>query len=694
MFCDLVGSTAFAEAVDAESSREALGRYHEMAQSAVEAHGGTVAKFIGDGVMATFGIPEVAEDDADRAVATGMELQRRFGPIQAHVQDRYGVALGLRVGVNTGELVISDDDADLVGDALNTAARLEAECVPGQVLVGEDTWRLTRSRFTYEVLGEVTVKGKAEPVATFQVVEVDVPREEDDTTPFVGRDEELEALEATFDSIVNERVAKLAMVLGSPGVGKTRLAQELSGRIGDGLRVFELRCERSGTSTFAPIADLLRSLAGIEAGHTPEEMEAALEGVVGSDVRDRHRLKELLGSFVGASAPKSTEEAFFAVRRLAEMFAQERPVLFVVDDIQWAEPLFLDLVEHLVEWVEDAPILILGLARPELRDVRPALTERGGRVSTVVPIEGLDPRATEQLAAMILGSDRLPDDLVDRLPDSTQGNPLFVREFIRMLVDDGTIARAGDGWEMAIDADAVEVPPTIQSLLASRVERMPPDERRVLELASVVGTEFPRGAVAMLAPDLTRSELEAVVGTLRRKEVLDPTGSYWGNEPIFRFHHVLIRDAAYRRLLKGNRADLHLRIAEWTEQTASDLVGEHETTIGFHYEQAFHYRRELGVDDDETRRIGSIAGGLFEAAARRALERDDTLGASGLAQRALATLDPTDARRHPLLLLACEAALASGDLVVAQATLNELDAAPGDARVDAWAACFHGQLIV
>ncbi|MGI9624703.1 MAG: AAA family ATPase, partial [Acidimicrobiales bacterium] len=693
LFCDVVGSTAFAEAVDAEAARETMGRYHEMAQAAVEAHGGTVAKFIGDGVMATFGIPEVAEDDAERAVAAALELQRQFVGIRDYVTDRHGFDLGMRVGVNTGEVVISAEDADLVGDALNTAARLEAECAPGRVLVGEDTWRLTRSRFSFEVLGEVTVKGKAEPVATFQVLEDEAADLTEDTTPFVGRERELAAMEAVYSAAVTDRAAKLVTVVGSPGVGKTRLAQELVRRHDEDAVDFVLRCERSGTATFAPIAQLLRTLIGSEADTDPEEVRLALKNLVADTEETSDRLVDMLAAFVGAAPARSTEEAFFAVRRLLEILGEQQPVILVVDDIQWAEPLFLDLLEHLAEWVQSTPLLVLGLARPELREIRPSLTEAGGRVEHVLAVEGLDARATEQLAAQLLGAESLPSELMERLPESTQGNPLFVREFVRMLVDDGVIAERDGLWHLEIDAGAVEVPPTIQSLLAARVERMPEDERRFIEYASVVGSEFPRGAVAAIVGDVVGG-VDAMLERLRRKEVVETTGSYLGDEPVYRFHHVLIRDAAYRRVLKGARAQLHLAVGEWTERTSRDLVGEYEANIAHHYEQAQRYRTELGELNEQTAAIGERAATLLEVAATRSLERDDLSSAGSLALRALDCLSSAHPGRRDLLLIACEALLESGDVAAARPVLDELDAMTDDPRLAAWAACFDCQLIV
>ena len=285
LFCDLVGSTGFGEAVDAEAAREAIGRYHAMVQATVDARDGTVAKFIGDGVMAVFGIPEIGEDDADRAVATGLALQVGFNPIRQHIHDRYGFDVGLRVGINTGEVVIDEQDADIVGDALNTAARLEAACSPGQVLVGVDTWRLTRSTVQYEVLGEVTVRGKAAPVETFQVVN-ETPHDEAAAAPFVSRQVELGVLRAVYDRAVAERRAHVATVIGAAGVGKTRIAGELARVCSEALHV-DIRCERSGSATFAPVTELLRVTCGIDSDQGASDALAAVGRVVGEAEPDR-----------------------------------------------------------------------------------------------------------------------------------------------------------------------------------------------------------------------------------------------------------------------------------------------------------------------------------------------------------------------------------------------------------------------
>jgi class 3 adenylate cyclase/ketosteroid isomerase-like protein len=695
LFADLSGSTGFGERNDAEIARQVLARYHALLQDVIEAHAGTVAKFMGDGVMATFGIPEVAEDDARRAVAAGAAMQQRFHEFAADVERRHGETLALRVGINTGEVVIGEGDADLIGDALNVAARLEKECRPGHVLVGEETWRLTRADVGYEALGEVIVAGRAQPVAIYEVA-ADVDAAPEVVAPFVGRNREMQRLVGVFDDARQSGAARLTTVLGSPGVGKTRLARELCSHLAehrDAQRV-ELRCDRAGEATFAPVAQLIRDASGITEDLEPDAARAAIGALLPEAESDHTRVVDVLAGLVGVGPARSVEETFWGVRRLVEATAATRPLVVVIDDIQWAEPLLLDLIEHLAEWVADAPVLLVVLARPELREVRPSLAEPARPVSAVVVLDGLDASATEALAAGLLGTGRLPAGLVERLPDSTDGNPLFVRELVRMLVDDRVIRRRADGeWELTIDAEAVDVPPTIQSLLGARVERLPAAERELLEHASVVGAEFSLGALRDLVGE--RVPIISLLETMRRKELVEPTGTYRGDEPVHRFHHVLIRDAAYRRLLKTTRAELHERVAVWTDATAADLVGEHEAATAFHYEQAYRYRTELGDPDGHAADLGRRAAELLTTAAQRALGRDDLASAGGLSARALSLLPEADAAaRADLLQMACECLLASGDGGAAKPLVEELGRTTADdPRLAAWAQCYAAQLV-
>ena len=586
----------------------------------------------------------------------------------------HGVDLALRVAVNTGEVVVGAGDADLVGDALNVAARLEAECPRGHVVVGEETWRSTRGRYGYESLGQVQVKGRTAPVAVYQWL--GRQSEAPDATPFVGRGDEIRRLAAALNDAVVAGAARLVTVIGDPGVGKSRLAAEFTGAQGDA-RVVEARCDVEGTVALAPIVEVLRA----------RDLDADVP--VGVPERDRI-LRDLNGLMAGI--PGSVEETFWALRRYVEMLARDGPLVIVADDIQWADTLLLDFVEHLVEWVQEVPVLVLALARPELREVRPDLVAVSRWVSEAVHLGGLDPGATAELAAGVLGAARLPEELLRRLPSSTGGNPLFVRELVGMLVHDGVLVAEPAGWKLTIDVDAIAIPPTIQALLASRLERLNTAERRVLEIASVVGTDFSLGAVCALA-ERGSAEVKGSLDRLNRLELAQPSGAYLGDEKVWRFHHVLIRDVAYRRLLKSDRADLHERLADWLEAGGASVAFDSDEMIGRHLEAAHGYRLELGMPDEHTGGLALRSARCYLASARRALDRDELISAGTQAARGAALAAADNAVHAELLLVGCEAFLSAGDVAAGAPLVDDLERIAGEALAP-WATCYRCQFVV
>ena len=319
-----------------------------------------------DRFMAVWGVPEMGPDDADHGVEAAVELQARFVDFTASVSASHGIDLALRVAVNTGEVVVDAGDADLVGDALNVAARLEAECPRGQVVVGEETWRSTRGKNRYDSLGHVQVKGRAAPVPVYQWL--GRQSEAPDSAPFVGRVDEIGRLQASLDDAISAHAVRLVTIIGDPGVGKSRLVTEFVAMLRDG-RAVEARCAVEGTVALSPIVEVLRA--------------RDLEADIPADAPERERiLRDLTG--LTAGVPGSVEETFWALRRFVESLASDTPLIFVVDDIHWADTLLLDFVEHLVEWVRDAPVLVLAVARPELREVRPDLITVGRLVSEAV----------------------------------------------------------------------------------------------------------------------------------------------------------------------------------------------------------------------------------------------------------------------------------------------------------------------
>jgi class 3 adenylate cyclase/tetratricopeptide (TPR) repeat protein len=735
VFADLIGSTSLHERLDPESVSRVMERYHTAVRGPVEAHGGTVVQLLGDGVMCAFGVPHVAEDDAIRAVRAAVDIQRAFREFAGEYREVVG-ATGLRVAVNTGEVVVSDDYAAGIGDPLNVAARLQEEAHDGDVLVGQSTQRLVRDLVTLEPFGVLSLKGRAETVTAYRVVSLERPAGAS-TTPFVGRDDEIRRIVAVYDAAVTGRRARLAVILGSPGLGKSRLVDEVARRLGETVTVLRAQCDATGGATFAPIAKALRVGLRIDEGASGDALRAAIEAVAPGDgpsadtsaaglrsadpqaEAERPRIAAGIAALL-AGAPAPPEETFFVIRRQLAALAAAQPVVLIIDDLQWAEPLLLDLTEHLVQWSTDVPLLILAAARPELRETRSSLTSAGGLVSDVVMLAGLEATAATRLAANVIGAEELPAAIAGRVLAASEGNPLFVGELVRMLVQDGALKREGERWTTAVELADVEMPPTIQALLAARIERLRPEERTVLERAAVIGRQFSRAALTHLLPREI-SDLDTRLEALRRSELVEPDVGWFVGEPARRFHHVLIRDAAYRRILKGTRAELHARLADWLESRAGEAV-EHDETIGWHLEQAHRHLRELGPIDEKGRRLGERASTHLAAAGRRALARDDVSLAASLLGRAIERLDAEDTAPGELALDWCEALLAAGDVGPAARAIDELGRfiedkglggygvtgvgvgsgaavtpnplTPNPLRLRAWHTCFAGQLAV
>jgi len=603
LFADVTGSTDLGERLDPEALRRVMSRYFEVAREILERHGGTVEKFIGDAVMAVFGIPVVHEDDALRALRAAAELQDAELDVQ------------LRIGVNTGEVVTGESDTLVTGDAVNVAARLEQAAGAGEILIGAATNQLARNAVRVEPVEPVEAKGKSEPVPAWRLVEVldDVPaftRRLD--VPFVGRSDELAQLVAVFERAKSESSVQLATLLGPGGIGKSRLARELVERVGDGARVVVGRCLPYGEGiTYWPLAEIVRQIAGDRSG---------LRALVEDDlVADRVAAAVGLG---GASGP--TEETHWAGRKVFETLARERPLVVVLDDLHWAEPTFLDLVEYVAGFSTDAPILLLCTARAELLESRPSWT--APRPNAIVL--SLAPLAEED-AAELVGDVEAEDRR--RILEAAEGNPLFVEQLLAMRAE-------GDG--------ELTVPPTIQALLAARIDALARGERVVIERGSVEGRLFHRGAVAELAPEEVRSEVSALLLALVRKEFVRPDRSELPGDDGFRFAHILVRDAAYEAMPKELRADLHERFAHWLEEKAHARPGELEEIVAYHLEQAVLYRREVGLVSETA--LAARAGALLGGTGLRALDRGDLAAGRNLLERAVAVLPGGEERARLL----------------------------------------------
>ena len=655
MFMDAVGSTSAGEQTDPESLRRVMTRYFDEIRTVVERHGGTVEKYIGDAVMAVFGVPTVHEDDALRAIRAAVEIRSRLATVSDELRRDRGISVEWRTGINTGEVVAGDAGAGqrfVSGDAVNTAARLEQAASAGEILLGAETHRLVRDFATLESAEAVAAKGKSEPVATFRLLSVDLsgptPARRLDL-PMVGRQRQRRLLAEAYEQVVDERVCHLFTVLGAAGVGKSRLVAEFLDEVSTDALILQGRCLSYGEGiTYWPIAEAIREAASLDESDSDETIRDKLGALI-SDERDRQAAVEQLGRVLGRfGAGGSREEAFWAVRTLLEALAAKRPVVLVLDDIHWAEPTLLDLIESLAELIRGAPVLLLCVARHELQEKRPAW---GGGMSsaTTITLEALNDGESRELIANILGQVELSADLVERIGSSAEGNPLFVEEMLSMLIDRGFLERRGGGWVAVTSLSEVSVPPTIQALLAARLDGLPSDERAVIERGSVEGKIFHRGAVAELAPVGLRATVPEHLRALSRKELLRPDRSDFAGDEAFRFRHLLIRDAAYSAMPKEARADLHERFAAWLERVSAEHVAEYEEILGYHLERAYTYRRELGPMDDRAEKLGEAAGGYLGSSGYRALERGDIAAGTKLL-RAAVEVTPTGSPGRDLAL--------------------------------------------
>jgi class 3 adenylate cyclase/tetratricopeptide (TPR) repeat protein len=577
LFCDVTGSTALGEEIDPEALRALLARYFERTKAIVERHEGTVEKFIGDAVMAVFGIPTAHEDDALRAVRAAAEMRDAFPELGVQA----------RIGLTTGLVVTGTEERLATGDAVNVAARLEQASGPGEVLLGEPTLALVRDAVEVEAVEPLALKGKGKPLAAFRLLDVREAPERSHATRFVGRERELALIREAWERATSEKRCELVTVVGDAGVGKSRLVAEALASLDS--TVVRGRCLPYGEGiTYWPVVEVLKQLDTL-----PPDAEAAAA------------IRSLLGE---DDSRYSAEEIAWAFRKTLEHAAAQRPLVVVLDDIHSGEETFLDLVEHVALLSSEAPILLLCMARPELAERRAAWP---------VPLR-LEPLPPGDVQKLIPG--RIGGRLRERISRAAGGNPLFIAEILAMGAEDGEVS----------------VPPTLQALLAGRLDQLESPERTVLECAAVEGEVFHRGAVQALAPE--EPAVTPRLAALVRKGLISPDRAQIPGEDGFRFRHLLIRDAAYEALPKVARADLHARLARWLEKRGTALV-ELDELLGYHFEQAVRYRRELGepVGDE----LAAAARERLSSAGRRAMSRFDFGATANLLERAAAFVPPT-----------------------------------------------------
>ncbi|KRT61786.1 MAG: adenylate/guanylate cyclase [Chloroflexi bacterium CSP1-4] len=683
VFSDLQGSTSLGEQLDSESLREVLNLYFRQMQAVLERHGGTVEKFIGDAIMAVFGLPRLHEDDALRAVRAAIEMQGALADVNERLEATYGVRLTNRTGVNTGEVVAGDVTAGqrlVTGDVVNTAARLEQAAPPNEILLGDSTFRLVRDAVEIERVEPLSLKGKADPVPAYRLLAV---RGGEAVTrhlerPLVGRHKELAALDEALAAAVAERRPQLVTVLGSAGVGKSRLLEEFVRRSRDRATTLAGRCLNYGEGiTFWPLAEIAKQAAGIVDEDAPHEAMAKLRAILpGDDGRVIDRLAAAIGL---SDAALRVEEVFWGVGRFFEMLAVDRPLILLINDLHWAEKTLLELLTSVHETAR-APIVVVASARHDLVEEHPDWGTAGPS-SRILPVMPLDAEESGEVIANLLGTAAIDASVRDRIARSAEGNPLFVEQMLSMLIDDGSLRQHEGRWVASRELVDLDVPPSISALLSARLDRLPDDERSVIERASVVGQVFYPAAIVALADGSANGPPAPALAALERRQLVEPASTTFGDEPAYRFLHILIRDEAYAGILKRRRAGLHERFADWMLGAAGIRVAEQAEIIGYHLEQAVSYRRELGPLDEHGRTLATRASGQLALSGRRAYTRGDMPAAGNLLRRAAALLPPDDAARGRLLLLAGEAfseegAFADSEAILASAI--EEAAARGD----------------
>jgi DNA-binding SARP family transcriptional activator len=598
-------------AQDPELSRRLDERAFAGLAPVLERHGATVERLRDGRVMGIFGVPTAHEDDALRAVRAAVEL-------------RDAVAGTVRTGIDSGEVLTRGESAEplVTGAVVELAAAFQQACDGGEILVGEATRRLVRDAITSEPLDA------AQPRA-WRLLELNAgapPFLRRFDAPLIGRDRELAQLRQAFERARDERRAQLFTVFGEAGIGKTRLAHELARSVEGEATVLTGRCLSYGEGiTYWPVREMVtRACAGRE-----------IRELLGDDP-DADAVAERLESAVGTVTSGAVgEEIFWAFRKLAESLAHELPLVLVFEDVHWAEPTLLDLIEYLADWVRSDPVLLVCLARPELLDGR--ATWGGGKLNaSSILLEPLSEEESTDLIGALAAGTELSPQASRRIAEAAEGNPLFLEQMLAML------AETADG------TDELAVPPAIQALLSARLDHLTPDERHVIECASVEGELFHLGGVAQLSSSETvdaRSRLTSLV----RKELIRPESPTVPGEEAFGFRHALIRDAAYASLSKQARSDLHERYAGWLERALGNRVLEGEEFLGYHLEQAHRYRAELGVEDEATEALAARAGELLASAGRRAFMRGDWPATVNLYERGLALLAQDSAPRRRLM---------------------------------------------
>src|SRR5215218_4750335 len=697
LFCDLVDFTARSDRADPEDVGALLRPYHSRQRAEIERLGGTLDKFIGDGIMAVFGAPVAHEDDPERAVRCAL---RMLVAIEELNQDHPSLDLAVRIGITTGEALVrlgpGQQTEGVIGDVVNTASRLQGVAPAGGVVVGETTFRATSRAFDYRELGPVQVKGKADPVPVWRLEgarsRTGIEAVRRSAAPFVGRRAELELLEGLFERTLAERTVRLVTVVGEPGVGKSRFVSELAAHADARPELVtwrQGRCLPYGDGiTFWALGEIVKAQAGILETDPPAQATAKLQAAVAHLVPDpsegewlRARLAPLLGIADPDAVKAERAELFAAWRRFVEALAAANPLVLVIEDLHWADPAMLEFLQHLAERASGLPLLIVATARPELLERHPGWGD-ANPAATRIPLEALTDLETARLVAALVGQALLPLGVQALLLERAGGNPLYAEEFARLLADQGLVAENQVEGEVATVPD-IPVPETVHGLIAARLDTLAPEVRALVQDAAVVGRVFWPGAVAAMGDDRGSGglkpsppvepsrDVEAGLAELERKQVVQrarTTSVQHQDEYVF--WHALVRDVAYAQIPRAGRARRHQAVAEWVEAVAGERVGDLAEVVAHHYGQALAYARAAREPQEQIDKLVEPTRRFLILAGDRTINLDLDR-ARAYYRQAVELGQPRDPARPHLLVRTGRVAFQSGDYPEAVAVYEE-----------------------
>ena len=599
LFCDLVGFTARSDQADPEDVHARISPYHARLRTDIERYGGTVEKFIGDAVMAVFGAPLAHEDDAERAVRAGLTILDGISDLN---QEDAGLDLQVRVGIETGEAMVALQarpelgEGIVTGDVVNTASRLQGAAPVNGVAVGEGTYAATRDVFDYQALDPVMLKGKASPVPIFHAKSVlarfgtDLTRKL--TTPLVGRELERNLLTGTFERSVRDASVQLITVVGEPGVGKSRLVAELFSHLEDWpdlVRWRQGRCLPYGDGiTFWALGEIVKAEAGILETDALDTAASKIDAVIPEAHPDAPWLRQRLRPLVGLEAPPAArEENFAAWRGFLESLAESRPSVFIFEDLHWADDALLAFLEHLADYAEGVPMLLVGTARPELFERAPtwASTARNSNRINLAPLSEIE---TASLVSNLLEQAILPADVQSAILQRSGGNPLYAEEFVRLLKDSNILRQQGATWTLDPAAE-IFMPSGVQGLIAARLDTLSPDRKRLLQDAAVIGKVFWSGAVAQMGERDLKDVSDALHELSRREFTRPARASSMAGQAEYAFQHALLRDVSYAQIPRASRAERHMQAAAWIEQIAAGRVDDHAEILAAHFVMALEF---------------------------------------------------------------------------------------------------------